>query len=1751
MRGNVPPLEIVFSNISYTNAASMGVSYATSIVTSQGKTITVGNPSPFTSAGTFGYESVQGNQPNGVFDLTYTCESYSVPVDITVSNMGYTVTVTTPGISFSLYQFLRIGTTYHQIVGLTSPTVANLGGVGYTSPFFQTAASIMLFYPGGPNGDAEYGVFYSDPTDVNGVSEPCYQQRKYPTSSISPIDTALDIQTKIRALSGVISEVTGSISVQRTYYASNASHVGYSWTITFYRQNGNINPLICDHAQLVGTNTAGGAVCTVKTITDGTLIAGTFKLGMSSPHQYEGTPSAQNATIVPWNIDANSLQQNLEVKAGFGTVAVSRVAYTPTGEPLFRIFCITTMSYLLFHTCFTGQLRWSGGYLWTVSFVSRNGQLPPMSVSSNITAHTHSAHLYIGTQKYKLPYDDPGTAVIGNQVSGQFGMTIVDQFNVKYNTSQSFFPVVSPTTGQALSAAEFLGYLTTMFNGQSIVTVTRSGSPNKVMGYTYSVTFVGSNVGGRMMLFQPDTTKLGATAIASTANKVGALCTNPAQCQIGSYVVTTDVQVNEAVIGAQLQGTFQLRFNGYTTGPLAYNSDPSVVARALNNLVSIAPSQVTVSRDGPMITPSTQVFGYVWSITFTSNTWKDPTTDHSEFTAGNWQGSKTTWADVWPTGYSKAWGKNVGNMPLMTCISSTLYVSDGVLPASGCLVEEVVAGTPPLSGSFSLGLNTIGHPVINIQKSLWTGPIAHNAFGNATESNGDGSSLQEILEQLWNVGEISVTRSTVNVNNGGYTWFVTFLRDGSHPGGQFGNDCQQRDDFYQLCNSPGNVPSLTYNQGNLEGMCRSNLPYYNCSLVTIMTGDDFHGEEPPGSKAVQQIFINNPNYDSNFYLRSFNISYIDFNNVTQYHSHCLPINSTAQHLQYAITSTFKSLKNGVLVTGGTDTVHARNGKTFTIYYFDEGYKNLIHVEPCQGYYDTEKWTITSTVVVPGAVYGLTARQAGVVNGVVQRGAFNSLYISGSTVGVTSLPWNSPAEGKTSFTNTSIKSYIEATSGGHQVNVSREVIGKYGVVEYTIRFVYNPNEFPTGAGDIPLLVATQAAATNGVVYHPQVFELAKGSQGISGYFTVDLHDPNGPRNVTFNETAYRLLRKLDEFSTIGSVYVAKYEYPNNRSGGWGAVHVPDGTMGGYEWRVYFLNNPGSYNGRTFPPGSGNIDPLTVSYVSGVTLNGTNVLAETVVYKDGSIPIDGTFTLTYNGSMTAPITYDQAAVEMQYLLQDSGTIGEVSTSSNFRFMQQVDGVLVSALRDSQTLSVTYTNPDPDTPPDVRFVLNPGDLFRVGGASESADSSSALTSVDGAEFFGDAQVAPQSPILDFTGSDVPLVLPGESVRIGADSYTVVKTGEEVQVVSVDCGAAGAWGACGNFQLTMTRLNGVTGTTACIGRPVNADMTTASQLKSYFDALVGVAYNDVVVTRTASLTNNSYVFSIYFEGPSVIGDVRQLIVKPGCVATSTNLFTSTTVTATTAAQGGFTAVQSVRVNVEAGYIVGGMYKLQFKNPANAALTNATANCIPYGASASAMQDELQGVSALTDQLLPFTVSTTSSSSVLVASSSVFGILEVGSIVNIPSPSAQYLTVTKINSGLKFEVSPAVNKPFNTGSLQIYLYQENSVQVARYGTGNTTATVITVTSTADQYISSASKGFFRLRMAYNGTDALTTSCLSFNTTAQQLQTAINLLGFDFNGDGTHSVLDYDHVTVTRSGDGSVTWGYGYVYTVTFGGTHI
>jgi hypothetical protein len=208
---------VPFSNITSTTATATfsnnynGAHYLGNVATTSG----------------LGYEVVKGLQPSGSFVLTYTCESNTVPVTVAVSYGTVTVT----GATLELYKWLRLKTTYHQIVALQYDSSTGLIVSGTISPSYSTAETIA---GGSALTQAEYGVFYSDPGSADGLSYFCREQsNRFTTSAIAYVASAATVKSTLTALTAVISQSTSALTVTRSYYAKTQDYVGYKWTVTF------------------------------------------------------------------------------------------------------------------------------------------------------------------------------------------------------------------------------------------------------------------------------------------------------------------------------------------------------------------------------------------------------------------------------------------------------------------------------------------------------------------------------------------------------------------------------------------------------------------------------------------------------------------------------------------------------------------------------------------------------------------------------------------------------------------------------------------------------------------------------------------------------------------------------------------------------------------------------------------------------------------------------------------------------------------------------------------------------------------------------------------------------------------------------------------------------------------------------------------------------------------------------------------------------------------------------------------------------------------------------------------------------------------------------------------------------------------------------------------------------------------------------------------------------------------------------
>jgi hypothetical protein len=776
-----------------------------------------------TSIGGVAQSPVNGNELAGTFLLTYRCDARVRSVSVigaTVGNPVVTLSVD-PGTDVVVgdtFRFNKLGTsttatTWHYATVIAKSTVS-----------ITLSAAPTLPLAAGP-WYGESGDFYSDPTQPFGVSADCLAAD--PSTTPTGIDRHAIGTTVAAALQGLIQVPNGGgcVTVNRADIpATDPALVGHVYTVAFACGNGDLRDLICNGASLAPTSFTGVSYCTVAETTPGSMVAigSTWSASILYPHSRIGTPAPfTTATPLSWRATAAEVKAELElVLSGgvkvWGTVAVVRTAYIPATD-----------------------LRWSGQYSWSVTFTDRPGDVPDMTPAvltgnAGITVATAAGtdgNEVSGT--YKLAYCTPTTpSVCTSSLSTDFTATMTaQQFEDKFATT--FFSVATPVvtattdgttaaftapTGSGLGVLDYViisgtqyviqsvtyGVATDTFvlnavpaavtavavaHGHQAVSVVRTG-PTLAMGFTYTLEFKHKVVGGNI-----------PALVATTAGTLTGT---------GATALVTD----DLVIGNQLTGTFTLSYGGSTTIQLPSDSTEGFVEAALNSLNSIAPSAVKVTRTGPHADTANQVLSYTWSITFASHGWYPPT-DHVVGTAvaNNWKGKAASWGDTWPsTGkvdstalFSKAWGKNVGDLVPINCESNGLSTTNTADASLGCSVSTVQQGTNPLAGSFKLAIDTTPSAVMSsgVAVQCVTGPIAHDAWPDKVASKGSGKSVQELLEATNCIGTVQVTRSAVNLsgNNGGYAWTVTFLRDDPH-------NCQQKDAL-GLCNAPGDVPKLT------------------------------------------------------------------------------------------------------------------------------------------------------------------------------------------------------------------------------------------------------------------------------------------------------------------------------------------------------------------------------------------------------------------------------------------------------------------------------------------------------------------------------------------------------------------------------------------------------------------------------------------------------------------------------------------------------------------------------------------------------------------------------------------------------------------------------------------------------------------------------------------------------------------------------------------------------------------------------
>ncbi|RHY19567.1 hypothetical protein DYB25_000036 [Aphanomyces astaci] len=1500
---------------------------------------------PLTSVQTVATEVQSGSQPvynaASQFKLYYTCEQYSDPTQ-------------------KIGLFAGISAGCQPTTQLCATCATSFDGTDVTVNMDLTAAvAVGAVLQIGP---CVYGIasrtatkLTVDTTNVGkfcspfiGKALPVYIAQVYPAITNLVIrrgSGSVDYPEQDSVIAGQFLNTLGkSVTVVGNILVTN-TFVGSTYAVTFSSHTGTIPLLKCDVTSMAISS--GTRSCTVARTAVGSMIYGSFVMSLARMSDGVVFPT----TALPFDVSEADLTTALQAVGSaaewvFGTVAVTRNAF-----PI------------------TGSSRWYGGDTWQITFLSRGWNIPTLTVDSTLLLNAQAATPVpvVVVEDGSNLMTPPAGSVHGNQIGGSFLLS--------YNGVAATAPCVlgtntdatSLTTGPTNPDTLLETYLKAQF-GFASISVYRS-LPTQARGFTWFVTFVDKDTGG-------DVPPL---VIVSSAGLTGT-----------GVTLTND----ELVKGNQISGTFQLQYNGQTTGPILYSASDAEVAEQINSLDSIRPSTVVVTRTGPygpstgVADVTTQVLGYQWSVTFRSSVWKDPTSDHSVMTPGNWIGPPATWTDVWETGYSKAWGRQVGPLTAMglqiACLPQALTSSDG---SASCSVVTATPGVGPLKGTFRLQLDSGLNPYMK-QGVAQSVAIAHNAWGSAVQSRSSGTSMEEILEGMLNIGNVAVTRGAVNVLTGGYAWTITFLND-KEP-------CVEHDSLTGQCNSPGNVPPLTVFANTLIA---SNPAITICEASTTNCGVNADGVILRSDLSVFKV-TGDPGVEHRFLLD------VTCQGATG--------GSTCAALVggFVINTPSPALAT-TLLAGDRFFLVGYSTCVFTVLSITPTFLDVVN-QAC----------VPMQTVLTGGPFPLTIV----------------------------LPWNAQENQVLRVVQAASDTSLETGlwSGGRKISVQKTVIGKYGAVSWLIRFIANPGMTPPGAGninplDVQFLTAPVCTCT------VTVMETQAGSIPLSGDFTVDYHSVYGPRTVHFDSSPERLERMLNEMNTLGMVRVAKFNIPSASTGcssstcagGWDNLPVAnDGTRGGYRWRVRFLKNPGDYNGFTYPPGTGDMNTLTVAIPN---LVGASKSVDMFVTQQGQTPLTGSFTLTHSGVSTPPIAYAGSASMIEQALETLPDISHVTTTQDVLTYYAVPGASANILQDATTATVSGA--------DIRQYFTAGDFIRFGPPTAGAlVGSNGDVPVTGALSTSRVLVQTLSPLVVSDSTLTALVYPGHQLRLGGSVYSVVRTGVEVQKLTTSLPTA-SWSVANIgipfFKVTMQYRGSTATSISCLPIQITNLGTVLSGLVTTMDGTA--APNSVTVTQspvTVVGALSSFVYSIYFGGSSVVGDVPQLTTTLCPTA-----LTGGTVAVQTLVQGGRVAQQRVMLSTDSGIIVdsAGYYKLQ--------LGGATTACIKWGDSSDAVQSALNAV-------LP-----------------------------------------------------------------------DSVVVSLQGSGASATELQQLVLTSNAPVVNGLQGLFRLAFKNNGATA-TTGCLNYGLSASALQTALNGLSNVMTG----------HIVVTRTGDGTAAWGYGYQYQIAFSG---
>lgn len=222
------------------------------------------------------------------------------------------------------------------------------------------------------------------------------------------------------------------------------------WTVTFLSEGGDLPLMTANGNRLTGSN-VGNAV---HEIASGTSpLGGTFRLSLGN----------EVSTPIPFDADSQIMEESLESLGSLADASALSVDVVRTGPDS------------------------TGGYVWTVSFMSSVGDIPALEADTEALKGASSI-IICSDGDLRQGCEDRMTRA-GNAVRGSFTLT--------YRTQTTMSLPYDATAQSVQRALEALPALKPKDPLLPSLLVTRSKASN-VDGYVWSVTFVGSSILGNV-----------------------------------------------------------------------------------------------------------------------------------------------------------------------------------------------------------------------------------------------------------------------------------------------------------------------------------------------------------------------------------------------------------------------------------------------------------------------------------------------------------------------------------------------------------------------------------------------------------------------------------------------------------------------------------------------------------------------------------------------------------------------------------------------------------------------------------------------------------------------------------------------------------------------------------------------------------------------------------------------------------------------------------------------------------------------------------------------------------------------------------------------------------------------------------------------------------------------------------------------------------------------------------------------------